>query len=117
MKLRIVPVNNQGELLLDEYEKLFTRRTRFVSLAHVSNALGTITPVNELVEIAHRHGVRVLVDGAQAISHIPVDVQANNAYFYFFPDIKFSALQESELCTVNRNCLTIHNPGREAGHS
>ncbi|MGA7720879.1 MAG: family 2A encapsulin nanocompartment cargo protein cysteine desulfurase [Ignavibacteriaceae bacterium] len=83
-KLRIVPVNNQGELLLDEYEKLFTRRTRFVSLAHVSNALGTITPVNELVEIAHRHGVRVLVDGAQAVSHIPVDVQANNADFYVF---------------------------------
>jgi len=83
-KLRIVPVNNRGEILLDEYEKLFNPRTRFVSLAHVSNALGTITPVEEMIAIAHRHGVRVLVDGAQAVSHLKVDVQTNDADFYVF---------------------------------
>jgi cysteine desulfurase/selenocysteine lyase len=83
-KLRIIPVNNQGELLLDEYEKLFSPRTRIVALTHVSNALGTVNPVAELVQIAHRHGVPVLVDGAQAVSHLAVDVQAIDADFYVF---------------------------------
>jgi cysteine desulfurase/selenocysteine lyase len=83
-KLRMIPVNDRGELLLDEYEKLFNSHTRFVSVTQVSNALGTVAPVSELVQIAHRHGVRVLVDGAQAVSHLRVDVQAIDADFYVF---------------------------------
>ncbi len=83
-RLRVAPVDDSGQVLLDEYEKLFTPRTRFVSLAHVSNALGTVTPVAEMVAIAHRHGAKVLVDGAQAVSHMPVDVQALDPDFYVF---------------------------------
>jgi len=83
-RLRVAPVDDRGQILLDQYEALFTPRTRFVSLAHVSNALGTVTPVAEMVAIAHRHGARVLVDGAQAVSHMPVDVQALNPDFYVF---------------------------------
>jgi cysteine desulfurase / selenocysteine lyase len=83
-KLRIAPVDDSGQVLLDEYEKLFTARTRLASITHVSNALGTITPVKEMVEIAHRHGARILVDGAQAVSHMRVDVQALDCDFYVF---------------------------------
>ena len=83
-RLRIAPVDDRGQLLLDEYERLFTPRTRLVALTHVSNALGTITPAAEMVGIAHRHGARVLVDGAQAVSHMPVDVQALDSDFYVF---------------------------------
>jgi cysteine desulfurase/selenocysteine lyase len=90
-KLRVVPVNDRGELLLDEYEKLFSPRTRLVSVTHVSNALGTVTPVAELVHIAHRHGVRILVDGAQAVSHLRVDLQLLDADFYVFSGHKIFA--------------------------
>lgn len=82
--LKVIPMNDRGELLLDEYERLFTPRTRIVSVTHVSNVLGTVNPVGELVRIAHAHGVPVLVDGAQSIPHMPVDVQALDADFYVF---------------------------------
>ncbi len=82
--LKVIPMNDRGELLLDEYERLFTPRTRIVSVTHVSNVLGTVNPVDELVRIAHAHGVPVLVDGAQSIPHMPVDVQALDADFYVF---------------------------------
>ncbi|MBX3666049.1 MAG: cysteine desulfurase, partial [Burkholderiales bacterium] len=83
-KIRVVPVNDRGELLVDEYRKLFTPKTKFVALTHVSNALGTITPVREMIAIAHEHGVPVLVDGAQAAPHLKVDVQALDCDFYAF---------------------------------
>jgi cysteine desulfurase/selenocysteine lyase len=83
-RLRVAPVNGRGEVILEEYEKLLGPRTRIVSFAHVSNALGTITPAREMVAMAHRHGARVLVDGAQAVSHMPVDVQALDCDFYCF---------------------------------
>jgi cysteine desulfurase / selenocysteine lyase len=83
-KLRIAPVDDSGQVLLDEYEKLFNPRTRLASFTHVSNALGTVTPVREMVEIAHRHGALALVDGAQAVSHMRVDVQALDCDFYVF---------------------------------
>ncbi len=82
--LRVIPMNDRGELLLDEYERLFTPRTRIVCVAHVSNVLGTVNPVREMIATAHAHGVPVLVDGAQSIPHMPVDVQALNADFYVF---------------------------------
>lgn len=83
-KLRVAPVDDSGQIILDEYEKLLNPRTRIVAFTQVSNALGTITPVKEMAAMAHRHGARVLVDGAQGICHMPVDVQALDADFYIF---------------------------------
>ena len=81
-KLRVVPVNDAGELLIGEYERLFNPRTRFVAITHVSNALGTINPVKAMIAVAHRHGVPVLVDGAQAAPHLKIDVQDLDCDFY-----------------------------------
>jgi cysteine desulfurase/selenocysteine lyase len=83
-KLRVAPVDDRGDVLLDEYEKLLNPKTRIVAFTQVSNALGTITPAREMIEMAHRHGARVLVDGAQAVCHMPVDVQALDVDFYVF---------------------------------
>ncbi len=82
--IKVIPMNDRGELLLDEYEKLFSPRTKLVSVVHVSNVLGTINPVKQMIEIAHKHDVPVFVDGAQAVPHMPVDVQALDADFYAF---------------------------------
>lgn len=82
--LKVIPMNDRGELLLDEYEKLFSPRTRLVSVVHVSNVLGTINPVKEMIATAHAHGVPVLIDGAQSIPHMPIDVQDLDADFYVF---------------------------------
>jgi cysteine desulfurase/selenocysteine lyase len=90
-RLRVAPVDDSGQILLDEYEKLLGPKTRLVSITHVSNALGTVLPVKEMVEAAHRHGARVLVDGAQAVSHLRVDVQAINCDFYVFSGHKVFA--------------------------
>jgi cysteine desulfurase/selenocysteine lyase len=83
-KIRVVPINDAGELLIDEYEKLFNERTKFVGVTHVSNALGTVNPVKEMIAFAHARGVPVLVDGAQAAPHIKVDVQDLDCDFYAF---------------------------------
>lgn len=82
--LRVVPINDAGEVRLDEVEKLLTPRTRLVSMIHVSNALGTINPVREIVRLAHRQGVPVLLDGAQAVPHLKVDVREIGCDFYAF---------------------------------
>lgn len=82
--LRVIPMNDDGELLLDEYERLIGPRTKLVGVVHLSNALGTINPVREMIEIAHRHDVPVLVDGAQAAPHISLDVQDLDCDFYAF---------------------------------
>jgi cysteine desulfurase/selenocysteine lyase len=83
--LRAIPISDQGDLLLDEAESLIgDRRTRLVAVAHVANAIGTINPISVLCEIAHSHGVPVLVDGAQAAAHLPIDVQALGCDFYAF---------------------------------
>ena len=76
IQIKVIPINDNGELLLEEYERLFTDRTRLVSIAHLSNMLGTINPVADLIRIAHDHGVPVLLDAAQSAPHIPIDVQA-----------------------------------------
>jgi cysteine desulfurase/selenocysteine lyase len=90
-RLRVAPVDDLGQILLDEYTKLIGPRTRLVSIAHVSNALGTVTPAKEMIEIAHRHGAKVLLDGAQAVSHMPVDVQLLDCDFYVFSGHKVFA--------------------------
>lgn len=83
-RLRVVPMNHDGELLLEEYEGLLNDKTRLVSVAHVSNALGTVNPVKQLVEMAHRRNIPVLLDGAQAVPHMKVDVRELDCDFYAF---------------------------------
>jgi len=87
-RLRVVPIDDRGELDLTAYERLLGERTRLVALPHVSNALGTILPVRRLVDLAHRHGVPVLLDGAQAVPHLAVDVRALDCDFYTFSSHK-----------------------------
>ncbi|WP_374564169.1 cysteine desulfurase [Nitrosomonas sp.] len=83
-KIRVVPITDTGELEIDEFEKLFNERTKFVGLIHVSNALGTINPIKRMIDFAHRHDVPVLIDGAQAAPHLAIDVQALDCDFYAF---------------------------------
>lgn len=88
IRLRVVPISDNGELDLEAYEDLFTDATRFVAIAHVSNVLGTINPVKQMIEIAHKHGVPVLIDGAQAVPHMAVDVADLDCDFYAFSSHK-----------------------------
>ncbi len=96
--LRVVPCDDSGQLILPAYEKLFTPRTKFVSATQVSNVLGTVTPVEELVAIAHRHGVPILIDGAQSVAHMPVNVSALDADFFVFSGHKIFA--PTGICAV-----------------
>src|SRR5574344_183621 len=82
--IRVIPVNDDGELMLDEYEKLFSSKTKLVSVTHVSNVLGTVNPIADMIRIAHSHGVPFAVDGAQSVPHISVDVKALDADFFAF---------------------------------
>lgn len=86
--LKVIPVDDRGELILEEYEKLLSERTKFVSVVHVSNSLGTINPVKEIIDLAHGVGAVVLIDGAQASAHLDLDVQALDADFYVFSSHK-----------------------------
>jgi cysteine desulfurase/selenocysteine lyase len=90
-RLRVAPVDDRGEVILEEYEKLLGPRTRLVAFTQVSNALGTVTPAREMVEMAHRHGARVLVDGAQSVAHMRTDVQALDCDFFVFSGHKIFA--------------------------
>ncbi|AYO38185.1 family 2A encapsulin nanocompartment cargo protein cysteine desulfurase [Serratia sp. P2ACOL2] len=90
-KIRVIPVDDSGQILLDDYRKLLSPRTRLVSVTQVSNALGTVTPVEQVIALAHQAGARVLVDGAQAVSHLKVNVQALDADFYVFSGHKVFA--------------------------
>ena len=84
IRLRVVPITDDGRLRMDEYEKLFNERTKIVSITHVSNVLGTVNPVRDIIRIAHEHGVTVLIDGAQSTPHTPIDVQALDCDFFAF---------------------------------
>lgn len=90
-KLRVIPVDDSGQILIDEYRKLINSRTRLVSITHVSNALGTIVPVKEVIDIAHQAGVKVLIDGAQSVSHMRVNVSVLDADFFVFSGHKVFA--------------------------
>jgi cysteine desulfurase/selenocysteine lyase len=91
LKINVLPIDSEGNLLLNEYEKLFNERTKIVAVTHISNVLGTINPIKKIVQIAHNHGVAVLIDGAQAVAHTKVDVQAADADFYAFSGHKIYA--------------------------
>lgn len=82
--LRVIPINEQGELLLEEYSKLLNPRTKIVAVTHASNALGSINPIKKIIDLAHQQGAVVLIDGAQAVAHLPVDVQTLDCDFYAF---------------------------------
>jgi cysteine desulfurase/selenocysteine lyase len=90
-KLKVAPVDDRGQIIMEEYEKLLGPKTKIVSFTQVSNALGTITPAGEMIALAHRHGAKVLLDGAQAVSHMPVDVQELGADFFVFSGHKVFA--------------------------
>ena len=90
-KLKVLPFNEKGELIISELENLMSDKTKIVAVAHVSNSLGTVNPVDEIIRIAHRHNVPVLIDGAQAVAHCPVDVQALDCDFYCFSGHKMYA--------------------------
>ncbi len=91
LKLHIIPINEKGELLLDEYEKLLTERTKLVAVTHVSNVFGTVNPVKEIIATAHVKNIPVLIDGAQALPHLKIDVQDLDADFYVFSGHKVYA--------------------------
>ena len=83
-KLRILPMNQRGELVLDSLRKIISKKTKFMAINHVSNSLGTVNPIEEIVKIAHQHKIKILIDGAQAVQHIPIDIQKIGADFYCF---------------------------------
>jgi cysteine desulfurase/selenocysteine lyase len=114
-RLRVIPMNDAGELLLDEYDGLLNERTKFVSLIHVSNALGTINPVKEMIAQAHKYGVPVLIDGAQAAPHMPVDVQDLDADFYVFSGHKMFAPTGSGIIYGKAELLEKMNPFQGGG--
>ena len=90
-KLKILPMNLDGELLIDNLESMINENTKFISMNHVSNSLGTVNPIEKIVEIAHKNKIRILVDGAQAVQHIPVNVNEIDADFYCFSGHKLYA--------------------------
>lgn len=115
-KLRVIPVDEQGQVRLDEYRKLINERTKIVSVAHVSNVLGTVVPVKEIVEIAKRHGILTVIDGAQSIAHTPVDVQALGADFFVFSGHKIFAPTGIGVLWGRREVLEAMPPWQGGGN-
>src|ERR1051326_553131 len=114
-RLRVIPMNDAGELLLDEYDGLLNERTKLVAVLHVSNALGTINPVKEMIAQAHKYGVPVLIDGAQAAPHMPVDVQDLDCDFYAFSGHKMYAPTGSGIVYGKLELLEKMNPFQGGG--
>lgn len=114
-RLRVIPMNDAGELLLDEYDGLLNERTKFVAVTHVSNALGTINPIKEMIAQAHKYGVPVLIDGAQSAPHMPVDVQDLDCDFYTFSGHKMYAPTGSGIVYGKAELLERMNPFQGGG--
>ncbi len=114
-RLRVIPMNDAGELLLDEYDAVLNERTKLVSVAHVSNALGTVNPVKEIIERAHKYGVPVLIDGAQWAPHLPIDVQELDCDFYAFSGHKIFAPTGSGVVYGKAELLEKMNPFQAGG--
>src|SRR5438876_5787687 len=114
-RLRVIPMNDAGELLLDEYDVLLNERTKFVALTHVSNALGTINPIKEMIGQAHKYGVPVLIDGAQSAPHMPVDVQDLDCDFFAFSGHKVYAPTGSGIVYGKDEILEQMNPFQGGG--
>ncbi|HKO44636.1 MAG TPA: cysteine desulfurase [Pyrinomonadaceae bacterium] len=114
-RLRVIPMNDAGELLLDEYDALLNERTRFVALTHVSNSLGTINPVKQMIDQAHKYGVPVLIDGAQSAPHMPIDVQDLDCDFFAFSGHKMFAPTGSGVIYGKADLLDRMNPFQGGG--
>src|ERR1044071_5075128 len=114
-KLRVIPINDAGELLMDEYDALLNERTRFVAVTHVSNALGTVNPVKEIIDRAHKYGVPVLIDGAQQAPHGKIDVQDLDCDFYAFSGHKMFAPTGSGVVYGKARLLESMNPFQGGG--
>jgi cysteine desulfurase / selenocysteine lyase len=114
-KIRVIPMNERGELIIDEYENLFNERTKFVSIIHVSNALGTINPVKSMIETAHKFGVPVMVDAAQSIPHMKIDVQDLDCDFLTFSGHKMFALSGSGVLYGKKEILEKMPPYQTGG--
>lgn len=114
-RLRVIPMNDAGELVLDEYDALLNERTKIVAVTHISNALGTINPVKEIISRAHKYGVPVLVDGAQGIVHLPIDVQDLDCDFYVFSGHKMFAPTGSGIVYGKAELLETMNPFQGGG--
>jgi cysteine desulfurase/selenocysteine lyase len=114
-QLRVIPMNDAGELILDEYDALLNTRTKLVAVTHVSNALGTINPIKEMIVQAHKYGVPVLIDGAQSAPHMPVDVQDLDCDFYAFSGHKMYAPTGSGIVYGKAELLEKMNPFQGGG--
>lgn len=114
-RIRVIPMNERGELVLEEYENLLNERTKIVTVSHVSNALGTINPIKEMIEMAHKAGVPFFVDGAQAAPHFPIDVQDLDADFYTFSGHKMFAPTGSGVLYGKREWLDKMPPYQTGG--
>ena len=114
-RLRVIPMSDAGELLLDEYDALLNERTKLVAVSHISNSIGTINPVKEMIERAHKYGVPVLVDGAQGIVHLPIDVQDLDCDFYAFSGHKMFAPTGSGVVYGKAELLEKMNPFQGGG--
>ena len=114
-RLRVIPMNDAGELLLDEYDALLNERTKFVAVTHVSNALGTINPIKEITDRAHKYGVPVLIDGAQSAPHMPIDVQDLDCDFFTFSGHKLYAPTGSGIVYGKAQLLEQMNPFQGGG--
>jgi len=114
-KIRVIPLNERGELIIEEYEKLLNERTKMVAAAHVSNALGTVNPIKDIVATAHKYGVPVCVDAAQSVPHFPVDVQDIDADFYVFSGHKMFGPTGSGIVYGKREWLDKMPPYQTGG--
>jgi len=114
-KIRVIPMNEHGELIIDEYENLLNERTRIVAVAHVSNSLGTVNPIKEMVATAHKFGVPVCVDGAQSVPHFPVDVQDLDCDFFAFSGHKMFGPTGSGILYGKREWLDKMPPYQTGG--
>lgn len=114
-RLRVIPMNDAGELLLDEYDALLNERTKIVAVTHISNALGTINPIKDMIERAHKYGVPVLIDGAQSAPHMPIDVQDLDCDFFTFSGHKMYAPTGSGIVYGKAERLESMNPFQGGG--
>jgi cysteine desulfurase/selenocysteine lyase len=114
--IKVIPINERGELILEEYIRLLGPRTKLVSVAHVSNSLGTVNPVEEIIQIAHAHGVHVLVDGAQSTPHIPINVQLLDADFFVFSGHKVFGPTGIGALYGKSHLLEVLPPWQGGGH-
>ncbi len=114
-KIRVIPMNERGELIIEEYDKLLNERTKIVAVAHVSNSLGTVNPIKEMIATAHKFGVPVLVDAAQSVPHFPVDVQDLDADFFVFSGHKMFAPTASGIVYGKREWLDAMPPYQTGG--